>query len=620
MNILSAENISKSFSDSKLFDELNFGLSQGDKIALVGINGTGKSTLLKILAGLIPPDSGSVSLRKGISVSYLEQAPIFDDQHTVWTAIFDADNEVLRAIKSYEDCLENAGDKPDEFQAALEQMDALNAWDYEVKVKEILSKLKVGDTSQLVNKLSGGQRKRVALAKLLLSEPDLLILDEPTNHLDLDTVEWLENRLASQNTTLILVTHDRYFLDRVSNQIVELDNGKIFRYQGNYTYFLEQKTERIQQQTVEIDKAKLLMKKELVWMRRMPKARGTKAKYRVENFGNIKEKASQEITDSSIEINFESRRQGKKILEIKELNFSYGDKKMLNDFSYVFKRGERVGIIGQNGAGKSTFLKLLTEELSPQSGTIEKGLNTAYGHYTQETVTFDENKRVVDVIEDIAEIVETKNQTLTASALLTHFQFPPKKQYDQVNKLSGGEKRRLQLLCTLIENPNFLILDEPTNDFDILTLNILEEFLHNFAGCLIIVSHDRYFMDRLVEHLFIFDGTGEVKDFPGNYSDYKNHLAEQLKIAQSQKSSQKPKKVSKKKPQKAKMSYQQRQEFTKIEKEMPKLEEKKETLTEQLNQNTGNYEKIAELSKQIKELTNELEEKEMRWLELSELE
>lgn len=619
MNILSAENISKAFSDSKLFDQLNFGLSQGDKIALVGINGTGKSTLLKILAGLIPPDEGSVSVRNGISVAYLEQAPVFDSQHTVWTAIFDADNEVLRAIKSYEDCLENAGDNPDEFQNALERMDSLNAWDYEVKVKEILSKLKVGDTEQLVSELSGGQRKRVALAKLLLAEPDLLILDEPTNHLDLDTVEWLENRLASQNTSLILVTHDRYFLDRVSNQIVELDDGKIFRYQGNYTYFLEQKTERIQQQTVEIDKAKLLMKKELVWMRRMPKARGTKAKYRVENFENIKGKAEKEIMDSSIEINFESRRQGKKILEIKDLNFSYGDKKMLTDFSYVFKRGERVGIIGQNGAGKSTFLKLLTEELTPTTGTIEKGLNTAYGHYTQETVTFDENKRVIDVIEDIAEIVKTKNQTLTASALLTHFQFPPKKQYDQVNKLSGGEKRRLQLLCTLVENPNFLILDEPTNDFDILTLNILEEFLHNFAGCLLIVSHDRYFMDRLVEHLFVFDGTGAVKDFPGNYSDYKNHLTEQAKIAQNQKPTKKAEKPVKEKSQKAKMSYQEKQEFNQIEKEMPKLEEQKEALSEKLNQCTENYEEIAKLSKQIQEINDKLEEKEMRWLELSEL-
>ena len=526
MNYLSVENLSKAFGERKLFSNISFGISQGQKIALVGINGAGKSTLMKIIMGLEIPDTGQVALNNAVKIAYVHQNPVFDSNLSIYQTIFDQSNsEVLRVIEEYHKAMldsERGIDNSDKMAKIFEQMDALQAWDFEYQVKEVLGKLGLHDTDLPVGNLSGGQRKRVALAKAILEKPDLLLLDEPTNHLDLETIEWLEEYLAKANLSIFMVTHDRYFLEKVTNEILELDQGKIHRYQGNYGYFLDKKAERMQIEDIEIEKAKSLYKKELDWIRRQPKARGTKAKYRVDAFEETKEKAFTKREERDIELSVSTQRLGNKILEIDKISKSYGEKKLIEDFSYIFKKKDRIGIVGPNGAGKTTFLKLITGLIEPDQGKITAGQTTLFGYYRQEEDRFDEEKRLIDVVKEVAEVVTlNKGQTITVSQFLTQFGFPPKQQFTPIGKMSGGERRRLQLLMVLIKNPNFLILDEPTNDLDLMTLNILEEFLDTFPGCLIIVSHDRYFMDRLVEHLFVFEGEGVIRDFPGNYTDFR---------------------------------------------------------------------------------------------------
>lgn len=625
MNYLSVENISKRFDEKVLLEKVSFGIDQGQKAALVGINGSGKSTLLKIIAGLETPENGLVTFRNGISMAFLSQNPEFDPNATILEAIFDSDNEMLQTIKEYEYVIFESQHDPkmqDRLSDLMEAMDAMQAWDYEAQIQQILSKLGIHDLHQKTSNLSGGQRKRVALARILIDKPDFLIMDEPTNHLDLTVIEWLENYLSSQQMTLLLVTHDRYFLESVTNEIFELEDGSIYRYKGNYSYYLEKKAERDAQQQTEVEKAKNTFKKELEWIRRQPRARGTKAKYRVEAFEDVKEKANKNLKKDEIQLSVQSRRQGGKIIELEKVNKSFENKHLIRDFSYVFKKRDRIGIIGPNGVGKSTFLNLLTGNLQPDSGTIDKGSTTAFGYYTQEELSFKDDQRVIDIVKEIAEVVTMGDGSqITASQFLQHFQFPPKMQYNVVGKLSGGEKRRLQLLRVLIKNPNFLILDEPTNDLDINTLNILEDFLDMFGGCLILVSHDRYFMDRLVEHLFVFEGTGVISDFPGNYSDYRISKEEEALEEKKKKTVQKPQKniVPDKKVSKTKMSYQEKLELEKLEKEIPKLEASKKETTDKMNAGGGDYEQLQEWAEKISEINKSLEEKSERWLILSEL-
>jgi ABC transport system ATP-binding/permease protein len=628
MNYLSVESVSKSYNDKLLFENISFGLDQGQKTALVGVNGCGKSTLLKIIAGVEPADDGIVSFRNEIKVSYLGQNPEFQKGHTVRQAIFNSEDEVLSVIQEYEYHLQRA-DKPESQQALqslMEKLDNLNAWDYESQVKQILGRLGIYEMEQKVEEMSGGQQKRVALAKALIEKPDFLILDEPTNHLDLETVEWLENYLSLQNMSLLLVTHDRYFLERVTNDIIELEGGDLYRYKGNYSYFLEKRDERIEQQAAEIEKAKNLMRKEQEWMRRMPKARGTKAKYRVEAFHALKAKASQKIEKQELDLNVKMSRQGKKILEVKHLGKAFGEKKILEDFSYVFKRKERIGIIGPNGTGKSTFLNMLTGQLDPDTGEVVAGQTTEFGYFTQSELEYKPEQRVIDVITEIAEVVEVgSGNQVTASQFLQYFQFPPEQQYSLVSKLSGGEKKRLQLMKVLVKNPNFLILDEPTNDLDLITLETLEEFLSNFDGCLIVVSHDRYFMDNLVDHIFAFEGEGHVKDYPANYTQFRELKAEQEKAlkqaekAKAQKVQQEQEQKPKDKPkEKRKLTFKEQKEFEQLETEIAELEAKKEELFAKMNSGKGSHDELAQWGEEFERLGELLDEKELRWLELSE--
>jgi ATP-binding cassette subfamily F protein uup len=621
MNYLSVENLTKSFDEKQLFNDLTFGLEQGQKAALVGVNGCGKSTLLKCIAGIETPNTGIISFRKGLTVSMLPQHPEFDEKATILQSVFKEDRPELNAIRDYEWAmlqLEMHPEKPIDISPMIEQMDVLNAWEYEHQVKGILGKLGLHDLEQRMGDLSGGQKKRVALAQALVVNPDILILDEPTNHLDLEVIEWLENHLATQNMTLLMVTHDRYFLDSVTNEIIEIDEGKAFRYKGNYSNFLEKKAEREAMDQATVDKAQNLMKTELEWMRRQPKARGTKAKYRVEAFGDLKEKASSGKKTQDIELNLKGERQGKKILEMKHVDKAFDGRVMLDDFNYVFKRGERVGIIGPNGVGKSTFLNLITGKLKPDAGVLDMGQTIKVGYYTQDETIFDPTMKVLDVVKQVAEFITLADGSeVSASNLLNQFLFPPKMQYNFVGKLSGGEKRRLQLLRVLMSNPNFLILDEPTNDLDIMTLNVLEDYLDRFPGCVMIVSHDRYFMDRLVEHLFVFEGEGKIKDFPGNYSEFRESGGsfQQQETEKTQKEEVVSKPVEK--ADTKKLSFKEKHEMDTLDKEMPKLESKKEQLQAQLVGETE-YQKLEEITGEIKEVTDELEAKELRWLELSE--
>ena len=632
MNYLSVENLSKAFGERKLFSNISFGISQGQKIALVGINGAGKSTLMKIIMGQEIADTGQVAINNSVKIAYVHQNPVFDSNLTIYQTIFDQSNsEVLRVIEDYHKAMldsERGIDNSAEMAKLFEKMDALQAWDFEYQVKEVLGKLGLHDTELPVGNLSGGQRKRVALAKAILEKPDLLLLDEPTNHLDLETIEWLEDYLAKANLSIFMVTHDRYFLDKVTNEILELDQGKIHRYQGNYGYFLDKKAERLQIEDIEIEKAKSLYKKELDWIRRQPKARGTKAKYRVDAFEETKEKAFTKREERDIELTISTQRLGNKILEIEKIGKSFDEKTLVKDFSYIFKKKDRVGIVGPNGAGKTTFLKMITGLLDPDSGKVTAGQTTAFGYYRQEEDRFDEEKRLIDVVKEVAEVVVLdKGQTITVSQFLTQFGFPPKQQFTPIGKMSGGERRRLQLLMVLIKNPNFLILDEPTNDLDLMTLNILEEFLDTFPGCLIIVSHDRYFMDRLVEHLFVFEGEGLIRDFPGNYTDFREWERENsikyqdssIKTEEARSEKQEASVVKSESTSKAKASYKQKQEFKKINETIAKLEGEKAKITDQIAVGTTDMDQLMTWTNRLQAIDRELEELELSWLELSEL-
>ncbi|MEQ9468735.1 MAG: ABC-F family ATP-binding cassette domain-containing protein [Ekhidna sp.] len=623
MNYLSVEELSKSYDEKKLFENITFGLDQGQKAALVGVNGTGKSTLMKVIAGIEPPDKGIVSFRKGLTVSMLPQHPEFDPNDKIIEAVFSGEKEELKVIRDYEMAMfkteHDPANAPD-LTPILEKMDTLNAWEYEHQIKGLLGKLGLHNLEQKMSDLSGGQKKRVALAQALVVNPDFLILDEPTNHLDLELIEWLENYLATANLTLLMVTHDRYFLDRVTNEILEIEHGKIYRYKGNYSQFLEKKAERMEMEAASIDKAKNLFKTELEWMRRQPKARGTKAKYRVDAFHDVKAKAYSGINEQKMEVNLKGERQGKKILELEHVSKFYDNQKLIEDFSYVFKRREKVGIIGPNGVGKSTFLNILAQQIKPDSGKIEVGQTTKFGYYTQDETIFDPGKKVLDIVKEVAEYIQLEDGSqVSASQLLNQFLFPPKMQHNFVGKLSGGEKRRLQLLRVLMANPNFLILDEPTNDLDITTLNVLEDYLQKFAGCLMVVSHDRYFMDRLVDHLFVFEGNGKIRDFPGNYTDYREKEGVPLaELPKQEKEKPKAEESSTEKPKSRKLSYNEQRELDQLDKDIPKLEARKAELQESLLNETE-YEKLQEISAKIKAIEEELEEKEMRWLELSEV-
>lgn len=615
MNFLSAEGLGKSYHDKWLFQDLFIGISQGEKFALVGENGAGKSTLLKILTGQIQPDQGTVSVKEGIRLGYLTQQPNVDGHLTVKQIIFDEKNKVASVVREYEDCIHDPNVSPERMQAALELMEEHKAWDYDSKVQMITSKLGVTDFDQKFSQLSGGQRKRLFMAQMLLTEPDLIIMDEPTNHLDLEAIEWLENYLTGQNITLIMVTHDRYFLDNVAEEIIELDRGKLFRYKGHYSYFLEKKAEREERIKTEVGKARQLLKKELEWMRKQPRARGTKAKYRIDAFYELKEKASVNLKKEQLELEVAEARQGGKILELDKVSKRFGDKLLIQNFSYVFKKKDRIGVVGKNGVGKSTFLNLLTGKIKPDSGEIIPGQTTKVGYFTQEAEDLNPNHRVIEEVKEIAEFITLADGSqVTAARLLEQFLFTPAKQYTFIEKLSGGEKKRLQLLKVLIANPNFLILDEPTNDFDIDTLNVLEDFLEKFSGCLVLVSHDRYFMDHLVEQLFVLEGDSFIHVYNGNYTDYRLEKEEE-ELKKSVPSSS-PKQVTINEPRKS--SSREKKEIEKLKGEVEKLESEKKEIEMKMNMVNANNEELIALASSLQKISNILDEKVLRILELEE--
>jgi ATP-binding cassette subfamily F protein uup len=625
MNYLSVENLGKNYGERVLFEGLTFGLSQGDKMALIANNGTGKSSMLKIIAGADVSDEGSVTLRNGIRTGYLSQEPNFDNSLTIEKLITESQTEITKLIKEYEQALINIeNDHNSHNNKSLEElttkMDKVNAWDYERRIKQILSKFNINDLSQEVGDLSGGQKKRLSLALLLLDEPELLLLDEPTNHLDVEMIEWLEKYLQQQKITLLMVTHDRYFLDRVCNHILELEDGKLFHHSGNYAYFLEKRAEREAIYDTDLSKAGKLMKKELEWMRRSPKARTTKSKARITNFEIIKEKASNKKVKHELNLEIKMSRIGGKILELKKVYKSYDDLKILNGFDYTFKKGERIGIVGKNGVGKSTFLNILTGLEKPDSGKVNIGETIVYGYFSQKGIQLKEDKRVIDSLKEIAEVIIMANGSkVTASQMLTHFMFPPKIQHTFVSKLSGGEKRRLYLLMVLMKNPNFLILDEPTNDLDLLTLNKLEEFLLQFSGCLIIVSHDRYFMDKLTDHLFVFKGDGIIKDEYCSYSEYREKQLIEEKKNKDQAAQIKLATVDKEVKKTKKISFKDKFEYEQLEKEIELLEMSKKKLEEELVVEGLSFQDINKKSDELGKVILELDEKTMRWLELDEL-
>ncbi|WP_272023358.1 ABC-F family ATP-binding cassette domain-containing protein [Olleya namhaensis] len=618
MNYLTVENIAKSYGELTLFEGLSFSVHKDQKIAFVAKNGTGKTSILNMLAGFDVPDTGKIIYRKDIKVAFLPQDPKLDDTLTIEESIFNADNPVLDIIKNYEKALLNPEDE-DAYQKAFEQMDRHNAWDFETQYKQILSKLKLDDLTQKISVLSGGQKKRLSLANALINKPDLLILDEPTNHLDLEMIEWLEAFFAKENITLFMVTHDRFFLERVCNEIIELDHGQLYNYKGNYSYYLEKKEERIAREQVETGKAKQLFKKELVWMRRQPKARTTKSKSRIDDFTEIKHKASQRRNDHVIELELNMERLGSKIVELVKLSKSFKDKIILDKFDYNFQRGERVGIIGKNGTGKSTFLNMLTKTTQPDSGKILTGETVKFGYYTQAGITPKPDQKVIDVVRDFGDYIPLKKgRQISAQQLLERFLFDRKKQYDFVEKLSGGERKRLYLCTILIQNPNFLILDEPTNDLDIVTLNVLESFLLDFPGCLIVVSHDRYFMDKIVDHLLVFKGEGKVEDFPGNYSDYRTYEDSKAPETAENSDDKKEKKNWKKDNNKATLSYNEQKEYKNLESKIKSLEFDKKEMEQKFLDPDLSQDQITEFSNKIQGIIDSIEEKEMRWLELTE--
>lgn len=619
--LLQIDTLTKSFGDLQLFNDISFGVAEGDKIGLIAKNGAGKTTLLNIIAGKEPYDGGRVVFRNDIRIAYLEQSPNFDPELTVLEACFESGSDVVRVISRYEEIMES-GDA-EGLDAILAEMDMLKAWDYEQRIKQILGQLKIYRYNQKIGHLSGGQIKRVALANALISEPELIILDEPTNHLDLDMVEWLEGYLRSSNVSLLMVTHDRYFLDSVCNQIVEIDDKQIYSYKGNYAYYLEKRDDRLLTQSAETERARNLYRKELEWMRRQPQARGTKAKARVEAFYDLEDKASKRQSSGNVRLAAKGSYIGKKIFEAKGITKSFGDIRITDNFDYIFTRYEKMGIIGNNGTGKSTFIKMLLGLVEPDSGEFEIGETVNFGYYSQDGLEFNEQTKVIDVVQEIAEVIDMGDgRRITASQFLQHFLFSPARQHDYVYKLSGGEKRRLYLCTILIKNPNFLILDEPTNDLDIVTLNVLEEYLAEFKGCLIVISHDRYFMDKVVDHLMVFNGDADLQLYPGNYTQYREWKSEEEKrSAQEEKqvkeSSEKEKKVQKT-TEKTKLTYKERLEFEGLESEIEKLEQEKESLNESLSSGTLSPDELISVSNRIGEVINLIDEKTLRWLELSE--
>lgn len=615
MNYLSVENISKSYGERVLFENLSFGINQGQKIAFVAKNGTGKTSILKIITGGDTPDSGQIVMRKEIKMAFLSQEPNLSPELTIEESIFASDNMILKVISEYEKALENPEDE-EAYQKAFDKMDLHNAWDFETQYKQILFKLKLEDLKLKVKSLSGGQKKRLALAIILLNKPDLVILDEPTNHLDLEMIEWLENYFAKEPITLFMVTHDRYFLERVCNEIIELENGKLYQYKGNYSYYLTKKEERIAAENASIDKAKNLYVKELDWMRRQPKARTTKSKSRQDDFYVIKEKAHSRRKEHQIELEINMERIGSKIIEMHKVSKKFNDKTILNGFDYTFNKGERIGIIGKNGTGKSTFLNILTQNMQPDSGKVVIGETIKVGYYTQSGINPKPEQKVIDIIKEFGEYIPlTKGRTISAGQLLERFLFDRKKQHDFVEKLSGGELKRLYLCTVLIQNPNFLILDEPTNDLDIVTLNVLENFLLDYPGCLLVVSHDRYFMDKIVDHLFIFRGEGEIEDFPGNYSDFRSYedSAEPVKEekAVSNTNNWKQNQASQG------LSFNEQKEFQKIEREIKDLEYQKKQIETEFSEGKVSDDKIETKANELQKIIKSLEEKEERWFELS---
>ncbi|MBL0281696.1 MAG: ABC-F family ATP-binding cassette domain-containing protein [Bacteroidetes bacterium] len=634
MNYLTVEGLSKIYDTKVLFNGISFSINRGQKVALVARNGAGKSTLLRIIMGKDIADSGKVQVHKSITTGYLEQEPALNENLSIIDNVLSSDAPAIKAIKAYEQALlDQEHDYNDITAAALEraheQMAVLNAWDYELRIKQILFQLKITDLEQKVSTLSGGQKKRIALSKLLIEEPDFVIMDEPTNHLDIGMVEWLEEYLSLRNMTLLLVTHDRYFLDRVCTEIIEMADGQIFQYKGNYSLYVEKKAHRDMVEAAELDKVKNTYRRELEWVRRMPKARTTKSKSRLDAFEDIAAKATAKKKEDQLVLDVKMTRMGGKILEMVKVSKNFGDLKIVDQFTYLFKQYDKVGIVGKNGVGKTTFLNLIMELEKPSAGKITTGETIIYGYYSQEGMLIKEDKRVIEVVKDIAEFIPLADGSkLSASQLLTRFQFEPETQYTYVSKLSGGEKRRLYLMTILIKNPNFLILDEPTNDLDILTLSILEEFLADFKGCLLIVSHDRYFMDRLVDHLFVFEGDGVIKDFPGNYSDWRVYQ-EAMKAEKQEEQKQlnkkeivEEKKIVEVKPvvEKRKMSFKEKREFEMLENEIAELEIKKADLEKQLLDSGLSHEALFEISAQLTTTMSAIDEKSMRWLELSEME
>jgi ATP-binding cassette subfamily F protein uup len=615
---LQAENLSKRFGDQLLFENISFTIFEHQKVALIARNGVGKTTLMEILAGNDTPESGQITKTGDIRIGYLKQIPDLDDSQTVFEAVFQSADELIETIRNFEDAVLH--NRKEDITKYTELMESHHAWDYEVKVKQILTQLKIYNYDQRISELSGGQKKRVAMANVLINEPDLLMLDEPTNHLDLEMIEWLENYLEKTKITLFMVTHDRYFLDRVCNEILEMEGNTIYRHRGNYSYFLEKRQERMESTATSVEKAKNLLRTELEWSRRMPQARGHKSKYRMERVDDLIVKAGQNLNENSIELSMNSSRIGNKILDLEHISKSYDDLCLIKDFTYKFQRFEKVGIVGKNGTGKSTFLNIVTGNIPADSGTVEIGQTIRFGYYQQTGIEFNPGDKVIDAVNKIAEVINFEDgRKLTASQMLTTFLFPPDTQYSFIEKLSGGEKRRLYLCTILMTNPNFLILDEPTNDLDIMTLAVLEEYLRVFQGCVIIVSHDRYFMDKIVDHLFVFDGAGTIKNFPGSYTIWRN---KQLEEEEKRKKEIKPEVKTTTKPAKEKerkLTFNEKKELEKLEKEIQSLESEKATINDELNSGTLDSNQLQEKSHRYGAITDLLEEKEMRWLELSEL-
>ncbi len=617
MNYVFGQNISKFYADKRLFSEITISINKGQKVALVAKNGTGKTSLMNIIAGLDTPDEGKMEVNQSIRIGYLKQDPEYRDEDTVLDTVFNTDQEDLLLIKRYELLSSQNDADPAELQSLMNEIDAKSLWNLESRVKQILGKLEIHNHEQLMHQLSGGQIKRVALARELILEPRLLILDEPTNHLDIQMIEWLEKYIKTHVDSLLLVTHDRYFLDNVTDEILELEGGQLHKYKGNYSYFLEKKEERLLNDGVALDKAKSLYKKELEWMRRSPSARGTKAKSRITSFYDIKDKAHQKVGEDEVQIQMNMNRLGKKVMEIQDITKSYEDKVLLKNFSYIFKRFDRIGIAGPNGCGKSTLLEMLSGIIKPDTGKIVTGSTIVTGYFRQDTGDLNPDKKVIDIIQEIAEVIRLANgKDRTAAQMLEWFQFDRKKQYQYVGTLSGGEKRRLYLLSVLMKNPNFLILDEPTNDLDLQTLNTLEDFLTEFGGVLLMVSHDRYFMDKLIDHLFVFEGDGKIRDFPGNYSQYRISLQKEKQAQQKaeKKESEKPKKEKVK----TKLSYNEKREFEQLEKDLETLESRKKEIEVVLSQPSDDHEQLMTLSKELGEIIEQIDLKSDRWLELSE--